>query len=310
VGEFGIVLMIGGNIPGQTRVLSIAIFDHVEALEYGRAHVLAGGLLAFSLVAIFLLQRFSPLARRPEASPGPAPKRASAPPLAPDSAGEEAGEGAWLQAWLQLERAQFSLDLSFTLPARGVVALVGPSGSGKTTVLRSLAGLEPGARGRILAGGETWLDSKAGVNVPGHLRGTSLVFQDTRLFAHLDVRGNLEYASRRSEALRAGRTMPLDEVIALLGVAPLLGRGIDGLSRGEAQRVALARALLARPRLLLLDEPLSGLDGASRQELLPHLARTFERIDIPVVYVSHHAEEIEGIAVRTISLAGGRISAR
>jgi molybdate transport system permease protein len=312
LGEFGIVLMIGGNIPGSTRVVSIAIFDHVEALEFGNAHVLAGGLVGFSVVAIFLLQRLGlPLAHsaaplfRPSSRSSSQPSSQAPTQLALPS---QPSSPPWLHARLHLSRPDFTLDAAFTLPATGVTALIGPSGSGKTTILRCLAGLEPCATGQITAGTETWLDSSNRRFLLPHLRGAAVVFQEPRLFSHLDVQANLGFASSRADAGEGG--VPIEEIIDLLRLAPLLNRAVDGLSRGEAQRVALARALASRPRLLLLDEPISGLDETRKSELLPQLSRLLGRLAIPVLYVSHDHAETERIAETVIALSGGRIDMR
>src|SRR5690606_22330334 len=159
-----------------------------------------------------------------------------------------------LSAAVSLARGAFSLDAHFEAPTPGVTALFGRSGCGKTTLVNVLAGLLP-ARGRIALDEEVWLDSSVGVNVPADKRRIGYVFQDARLFPHYSVRGNLLYGAPRSAPRRE-----FDDVVALLGLAPLLARRPGSLSGGERQRVALGRALLSRPRLLLLDEPLASLD--------------------------------------------------
>jgi len=215
---------------------------------------------------------------------------------------------AALAASLRLARAGFVLEAAFELEARGATALVGPSGSGKTSLLRCLAGLERGATGSIHVGGEPWLDSGRGIFLAPHRRGAGLVFQDSRLFAHLDVRGNLEFARRRAPSAAGGAG--LEEVAGWLQIGHLLARRTREISGGEARRVAVARALLAAPSILLLDEPLSGLDEERKSEMLQVLARLAERLALPMVYVSHSASEVARIAARAIVLREGRIHAR
>ena len=195
---------------------------------------------------------------------------------------------------------RFRLDVAFEVPAAGVTALFGPSGAGKTTVLRCIAGLER-LGGRVAVEGEVWQDARS--FRPPHLRPIGYVFQEPSLFAHLTVRGNLEYGLRRAGAARLG----LDEVVAFLGLEPLLRRSTTRLSGGERQRVAIGRALLAQPRLLLLDEPLSGLDAEAKAEILPYLERLHQLMRIPVLYVSHDAGEVAGFAERVLLMREGRI---
>lgn len=210
---------------------------------------------------------------------------------------------AGLDARVELALGAFRLDAALAAPAGGVTAVLGPSGSGKSTLLRCLAGLEPGARGRIAVGGEVWLDSARGVRVPAHRRRVGLVFQDSNLFPHLRVRGNLDYARRRARAAPALG----DEIVTRTGVAPLLDRWPGSLSGGERQRVAIARALLAAPRLLLLDEPLAALDAPARAEILELLRALLAGSDVPVVYVTHARSEALQLADRLVLLDGGRV---
>ena len=208
-----------------------------------------------------------------------------------------------IEATLRLPRAGFTLDIALSMPARGVSALFGPSGCGKTTVLRAFAGLER-ASGRIALDGEVWQDDAAGVFVPTHRRALGYVIQESALFPHLDVRRNLDYGLKRIAP--ADRRIPLDQVIALLGIGALMDRRPDTLSGGERQRVAIARALATSPRLLLLDEPLAALDAARKAEVLPYLDRLHEELAIPVVYVSHAIEEVARLAHHLVLMEAGR----
>ena len=207
---------------------------------------------------------------------------------------------------LSLPRAGFTLDLNLTLPARGVTALFGPSGCGKTTVLRSLAGLERAA-GRVALGGVVWQDDATRTFVPTHRRAIGYVIQESVLFPHLDVRRNLAYGLARIAP--AARRIALDQVVALLGIGPLMARRPATLSGGERQRVAIARALATSPQLLLMDEPLAALDAPRKAELLPYLERLHGELAIPVVYVSHALDEVARLADHLVLMEAGRVLA-
>lgn len=211
---------------------------------------------------------------------------------------------AGLEFDIMLERGSFHLSANDKRELSGVTALFGPSGSGKTTLLRCLAGLEPDCRGEIRFAGQAWqTDSE---RVPTHRRGVSLVFQDSRLFPHLDVAGNLRYAERRAAGTRGA---DFHTVVEQLDLAPLLDRHTASLSGGEKQRVAIGRSLLARPRLLLMDEPLAALDLARRAELLPYLESLPRSFDVPILYVTHALDEVARLAGQMIAMANGRIQA-
>ena len=238
-----------------------------------------------------------------------------------DSAGASQ-VGTALEVDVRVEFGGFDLEVEQSMPAAGVTAVFGPSGSGKTTLLRSLLGFESGTRGRIALGGDVWLDSERGVRTPPSRRPVGCTFQDGRLFPHLDVAGNLRYADRRSRRGRddsapeaKGRPRPgcssvsFDDVVDALDLGPLLGRRSQTLSGGERQRVALGRALLSRPRLLLLDEPLSALDRRRKAEILPYLLALHPRFGIPTLYVSHAVDEVALLADRILVLADGRVQA-
>ncbi len=201
----------------------------------------------------------------------------------------------------------FELDFAHDFHLAGVTALFGPSGAGKSTILRILAGLESGAAGRVEFDGETWLDSDAGQAVPAHRRGVGFVFQDARLFSHLDVRGNLRFAFRRAQ--QGGNGTGFDDVVNALDLGPLLSRGTGALSGGERQRVAIGRALLTRPRLLLLDEPLAAMDAARKGEILPYIEGLPDEFGIPAIYVSHSVDEVARLADRMVVMAAGQVAA-
>ncbi len=195
----------------------------------------------------------------------------------------------------------FELNAAFEAPGQGVTALVGPSGSGKTTLLRCIAGLCR-LRGRVRVKGEAWQDG--GLFRPPHLRPVGYVFQEPSLLAHLSVRRNLLFGYRRS---RDRTKIGFDQVVALLGLEPLLHRSTARLSGGERQRVAIGRALLTQPELLLMDEPLSSLDADSKAEILPCLDELHRTLSFPVIYVSHDAAEVARLADHALLIRRGRV---
>jgi molybdate transport system ATP-binding protein len=203
---------------------------------------------------------------------------------------------------LSLSFGAFRLAVKTDLPLSGITAIFGHSGSGKSTLLRVIAGLETGATGRVALGADHWQGN--GAFTPPHRRGVGYVFQDTRLFNHLSVAGNLAYADKRAQSLPGPAW---EEVVSALDLAPLLTRRPHSLSGGEASRVAMGRALLTRPRLLLMDEPLSALDEARKAEILPYLERLRDRMGIPILYVSHSTAEVARLADHLVILEAGAI---
>jgi molybdate transport system ATP-binding protein len=199
---------------------------------------------------------------------------------------------------------RFSLDAAFRAPLCGVTAIFGPSGSGKTVILRCIAGLTH-LRGHLAVGREEW-ENAAGLWLPPHARRVGYVFQEPSLFAHLSVRENLLYGHRRA-VRRGAEVIRVDDVIALLGIAPLLERAPLRLSGGERQRVAIGRALLSQPRLLLMDEPLSALDRMSKDDILPYLDAVQRALTLPVLYVTHDMEEVERLADHIVLIERGRV---
>jgi molybdate transport system ATP-binding protein len=196
----------------------------------------------------------------------------------------------------------FVLDARFNSNA-AVTALFGPSGAGKTSIVNAIAGLLTPEQGHIAIGDALLFDSEKAISVPAHKRRVRIVFQESRLFPHLSVRQNLLYG-RWIARLTGGN---LDEVVQLLGLEDLLARRPRTLSGGERQRVAIGRALLADPMALLLDEPLSSLDEARKQEILPYLEKLVSAARIPILYVSHAREEIERLAGTVVTVNGGRV---
>lgn len=199
----------------------------------------------------------------------------------------------------------FALDVAFEA-GKGVTGIIGPSGAGKTTLLEAIAGLTRPESGRIALGNAVFLDTERGIRLPPDQRRIGYVFQEARLFPHLSVARNLDYGATRRGA---GGAISRDEVVALLGLADLLERRPHRLSGGEAQRVAIGRALLAGPRLILMDEPLSSLDIRRRREIMPFIEALHRRLDLPILYVSHNIDEIVRLADRVVVMEGGKIVA-
>jgi molybdate transport system ATP-binding protein len=180
----------------------------------------------------------------------------------------------------------------------GITALVGPSGQGKTSTLDAVAGLLRPVGGRIAVGGTVLFDAAQGIDLPPERRAAGYVFQDLRLFPHLSVRDNLLFATRYATR----RALSLKDVTDLLDIAPLLGRRPHTLSGGEAQRVAIGRALLAGPRFLLMDEPLTALDPARRDGVIALVARIRDQFALPVLLVSHQQRDVARLADTVVEI--------
>ena len=202
---------------------------------------------------------------------------------------------------------EFRLDVAFSTDTQGITALFGRSGAGKTCIVNMLAGLLTPERGRIAVNGQVLFDSAARLNVPPERRRLGYVFQESRLFPHLNVRGNLEYGMRLVK--RRERRITFDEVVEVLGIGALLTRRAHRLSGGEKQRVTIGRALLTSPRLLLMDEPLASLDGARKNEILPFIERLSDRFTVPIVYVTHAMDEIIRLADTLVLVSDGSVAA-
>jgi molybdate transport system ATP-binding protein len=199
----------------------------------------------------------------------------------------------------------FHLEVNTILPAQGITAVFGPSGSGKTTLLRCLAGLERSPTGTMVLGNEVWQDETQDIFVPLSQRPVGYVFQEPRLFPHLNIRSNLLYGWKRTPP--ETRKVSLDHVVQILDLEPLLARHPNRLSGGEQQRVAIGRALLTSPRLLLMDEPFSSLDIQRKKEILPFIQELDTEFHIPIIYVSHDLHEIVELAKTVVLLKDGSV---
>jgi molybdate transport system ATP-binding protein len=200
----------------------------------------------------------------------------------------------------------FTLEAEFDAPP-GITILFGASGSGKTSTIKSIAGILSPDSGLIKLNDNTLFDSERGINVPIRERGVGLVFQNLALFPHMTALGNVEFAvtgmgreARRRRAL---------ELMERLRIAHTIQRRPRDISGGEAQRVALARALASNPRLLLLDEPLSAIDDATKLEIISDLKMINRDLQLPVIYVTHNRDEAVALGDYLVVYDGGRVAA-
>lgn len=209
---------------------------------------------------------------------------------------------------VSLQHTFGGFDLDVALQAGpGITALFGRSGAGKTTVINAVAGLLKPDAGKISFGDAVLCDMARGIHLPPYQRQFGYVFQDARLFPHMNVRENLTFGQRYQSGQRTGPDF--NDIVDLLGLAPLLDRRAPALSAGEKQRVALGRALLCRPRMLLMDEPLANLDAPRKQEILPYLEQLRDGpIRLPILYVSHAVDEVARLADTLVLMQDGRIT--
>jgi molybdate transport system ATP-binding protein len=217
---------------------------------------------------------------------------------------------AWELTMLRVDVAkqlgEFKIEAAFESQGR-VTGLFGASGAGKTSLINMIAGLLRPDRGSIAIDDEVLDDTATRVHIPAHRRRIGYVFQDARLFPHLDVRENLDYGRRMNRL--ADDPAQRKRITDLLDIGDLLERRPGQLSGGERQRTALGRALLSKPRLLLLDEPLGSLDEGRKVEILPYLVRLRDEANVPMVYVSHDAAEMRQLATQIVMLRNGKVTA-
>lgn len=188
-----------------------------------------------------------------------------------------------------------------------VLGVFGPSGSGKTSLLEAIAGIRTPDAGEVRVGDRVLFSSAARINLPARDRHIGYVPQDALLFPNLDVAGNIDYGVRHSRRALAGMPQLRSTLIEILDLGTLLARRVQKLSGGEKQRVAIARALMTQPAVLLLDEPLAGVDRARRDRILPYVLRIRRDLHVPLVYVTHDEAELNAIADRVLHLEGGRV---
>jgi molybdate transport system ATP-binding protein len=204
---------------------------------------------------------------------------------------------------IQLPLAEFTLEASAELHGN-VTAIFGPSGAGKTSLLDLVAGLRRPKSAWISLNGRTLCDTAGRINVPTRSRDLGYVPQDLALFPHLSVKQNLLYG--RKQTAKDNPIFSFDHVVGVLEIGSLIERGVNDLSGGERQRVALARALLASPKLLLLDEPLASLDAKLKARIIPYLRRVREEFNVPMLYVTHDADEVKALCDEVVVMERGR----
>jgi molybdate transport system ATP-binding protein len=197
---------------------------------------------------------------------------------------------------ITMKQDAFTLNVCDSSPVE-VLGVFGPSGSGKTSLLEAIAGIRTPDRGVIRVGDRALFSSVDGINVPARERHIGYVPQDSLLFPHLNVTGNIRYGEKSGD---------FKSLVEILDLQSLLDRRVTMLSGGEKQRVAIARALMTRPSILLLDEPLAGVDRERREVILPYILRIRKELHVPLVYVTHDREELNSIADRVLTLDRGQ----
>lgn len=204
-----------------------------------------------------------------------------------------------------IKRKQFKAHFTLSLPTQGVTAVYGPSGSGKTSLLRCIAGLEKHSQNHVQFVSQTWQNKTQ--FVPTEKRNLGYVFQEASLFEHLNVEQNLGYAKKRVKKQANSHIINDEQVISLFKIEHLLTQYPATLSGGEKQRVAMARALLSQPQLLLMDEPLAALDNKHKHEILAYLEKLKREFNIPIIYISHSADEVARLADHLVVLEQGQV---
>ncbi len=202
------------------------------------------------------------------------------------------------------QQGDFSLNVELEMQQQ-LLGIVGASGSGKSTLLKNIVGLLKPQQGCIQLNEQLLLDTRQHIHIPMYQRKIALIFQQALLFPHMNVQQNLRYAEKLVD--KSERKFQFDDIVALLDLTALIQRKAHQLSGGEAQRVSIGRALLSSPHLLLLDEPLTGLDRSLKQQVLPFFKRIKEQLDLPMIYVTHHPEELEYLEADTMLLSQGRL---
>lgn len=202
------------------------------------------------------------------------------------------------------QQGDFSLNVELEMQQQ-LLGIVGASGSGKSTLLKNIVGLLKPQQGCIQLNEQLLMDTRQNIHIPMYQRKIALIFQHALLFPHMNVQQNLGYAEKLVD--KSERKFQFDDIVELLDLTTLIQRKAHQLSGGEAQRVSIGRALLSSPHLLLLDEPLTGLDRSLKQQILPFFKRIKEELDLPMIYVTHHPEELEYLEAETLQLSQGQL---
>ena len=315
LGEFGATLMLAGNIPGRTQTLPVAVFFAVESGQFRRAILLSLVVISVSLVVVAALHYWSyqrsslATARRQAGLDWPPPREERAAEAdSPEHwtsrrpVNRDNNQGFRLLVDVEQRLPGFQLKTKFS--AEGPLAIVGASGSGKTMTLRSIAGLETPARGRIELNGRVLYDSDQAIDLPSRRRKVGLLIQGYALFPHLTVAANVGFGLHGKTKME--RTTRAASILARFHLAGMEGRYPHELSGGEQQRVALARALVIEPDAILLDEPLSALDSYLRSQMEVQLIDALADGPGVLLYVTHNLEEAYRIADNLLVLDHGR----
>ena len=212
-----------------------------------------------------------------------------------------------LKCNFQYQHADFMLNIELEMQQQ-LLGIVGVSGCGKSTLLKNIVGLLKPTHGSIQFNQQILFNSQQKIHVPMHKRKIALIFQNALLFPHMNVQQNLCYAEKLIP--QAERKFQFNEIIKLLELTHLCQRKAHQLSGGEAQRVSIGRALLSSPHLLLLDEPLTGLDQQLKQQILPFLQRIKDELNLPMIYVTHHLEELKYLKADILQLDQGQLQHR
>jgi len=212
-----------------------------------------------------------------------------------------------LEVAIEKRLGDFRFQAGFAVEGRRL-GVFGPSGSGKSSLMHMLCGLLAPDSGFIRLDGETLFDGATGVHLPPERRRIGVVFQHAHLFPHMGVRRNLLYGYRRIP--KAERRIEPQDLIEVLGLSPLMDRGVESLSGGERRRVALGRTLLSCPRLILMDEPLTGLDSGLKYQIIPWMKRVFEQFDIPLLFISHSLNEMRLMTEQVLEFSKGNLVGR
>jgi len=199
----------------------------------------------------------------------------------------------------------FSSNINFDFSDSNIIAITGLSGSGKSTIAKVICGLIKPKNGYIKINNKILYSSRDKINIPPHQRKIGMVFQESRLFSHMSVQNNLLYGQRRNTVFDQKK---FDKIINILGIKSILNRKIFNLSGGEAQRVSIGRALLSEPKILILDEPLTGLDAQRQNKILKIIKDINKNLNIPILFISHSLEEIIFIAAKIIIIENGKVA--
>ncbi|MGO1159851.1 ATP-binding cassette domain-containing protein [Acinetobacter lwoffii] len=211
-----------------------------------------------------------------------------------------------LKCDFQFNYANFQLQANLDMQTK-LIGIVGASGSGKSTFLKNIAGLLKPSHGFIHFQQKILFDHQQKLNIPVHQRKIALIFQQALLFPHLNVMQNLKYAEQLNIKNKGQQKFLFEDIVELLELKPLLRHRAHQLSGGQAQRVSIGRALLSSPDLLLLDEPLNGLDQKLKNQILPFLKIVIHQTDLPMIYVTHHVDEVAYLEAHVLHFEKGKI---